>query len=188
MATKTTDQRLEEMHERIDRLQEKAEASGAGAKGSIKTQLDALRQQEESARAAVKEAHEVKKQEASERAAAADDKLSELETRARSAESALAAELAEDKKTFVDAINADLEGLNALFHRLDEKAATKTGAAREHAEAAISDLRRSRDTLAERLTEVRDASGDRWRERKKDVIDARTKLDRKVDDVWKKLQ
>ena len=70
MATKTADERLEEK-----------------------------RRQEASARAALKEAHDVKAREAYEHAAAADDKLRQLETRARTAEYALAARLAEDKKT-----------------------------------------------------------------------------------------
>ncbi len=188
MPTKTTDQRLEEMHERIDRLQAKAEASGAGAKDSIKSRLDALRKQEASARAAVKEAHDVKKQEASEHAAAADDKLRQLETRASSAEHVLAEEVAEDKKSFVDAMNADLDDFKGRLHGLDEKAAAKTGSARERAQAAVAELRSSMNTVSERLAEVRNASGDRWRERKKDVMDARTKLEQKVDDVWKKFQ
>jgi hypothetical protein len=188
MATKTSDQRLEEMHDRIDRLQAQAQASGTQARDSMKGQLDALRQQEASARTALKEAHDVKKQEASERAAAANDKLRQLETRAKNAEHALAAELAEDKKTFVDTMNADLDEFEALFHRMEEKAAAKTGSAREQAEATVAELRRSKETVAERVAKVRDASEDQWRARKKDVTEARTKLERKVDDALKKFQ
>jgi hypothetical protein len=183
MATKSADQRLEEMQDRIDRLQAKAQASGAGAKDSIKSQLDALREQEASARAALKEAHDVKTREADKRAAAADDKLRQLETRARNAEYALTAELAQDKQTFIDAMNADLDDFEELLHRLDEQAAAKTGSAREQAEADVGELRGSMNTVVERLAEVREASGDRWRERKKDVTAARVELERKVDEA-----
>jgi hypothetical protein len=188
MATKTADRRLEEMHDRIDRLEAKAQASGAGARDSIKSQLEALRRQEASARAALKEAHDVKAREADEHAAAAEDRLRQLETRARSAEHALAAELAEDKKTFTEAMEADVAEFEAFFKRLEAQAAAKTGTAREQAEAAIGDLRGSRDTVVKRLAEVREASGEEWRERRKKVTAARVELERKVDDALKKFQ
>ena len=59
--------------------------------------------------------------------------------------------------------------------------------AREQAEAAISELRDSRDRLAARVAEVREASGEQWRDGKKDVDAARVKLEQKLDDVWKKF-
>ena len=181
MATKTADQRLEEMHDRINRLQAKAQSSGAGAKDSISGQLDALRRQEASARAALKERHDVTARELDQHAAAADDKLRQLETRARNAEHALAAELAEDKKTFTDTMEADLDEFDAFFKRLEAQASAKTGTAREQAEAAISELRRSKNAVVERLAEVREASGEEWRERKKKVTAARVELEQKVD-------
>jgi hypothetical protein len=188
MTTKTADTRLEETHHRIDRLQAKAQESGSDARESIESQVETLRRQEASARAAVKEAHDAKAQEASQRAEAAEDKVRLLETRAKAAEQALAAELAEDKKTFIDAMNADLDEFETLLNQLDAKAAAKTGSAREQAEAAISEARRSMNTVVEHLADVREASGDRWRERKKDVATARTELERKVDDALKKFQ
>jgi DNA-binding ferritin-like protein len=65
------------------------------------------------------------------------------------------------------------------------KAATNAndGSAREQAEAAIRELRRHRNAVAERLAEVGGAPGQTWRERKKRLAAAREELERKVDEV-----
>jgi hypothetical protein len=136
----------------------------------------------------VQQAHEHAAMNGADRTGAAEAKLRQLETRANAAEHGLAAELAEDKEAFVAAMNADLAELEAFFHRLDARAAAKTGRARDEAEAAISDLRRMRNKVSKRLVEVRDSSDDRWRERKNAVTAARAELERKIDDVLKKFQ
>ena len=63
-----------------------------------------------------------------------------------------------------------------------------TGSAREQADAAISDIRRSRDAVAERLAQVRTASGERWRESKASVAAARAELERNADEAMKELR
>lgn len=174
-----TDNRLDEMRERIGELEAKAQAAGDRAQ-SIKGQVEALRQHEAAARAAAREAREARTQNFAAHAEAAeaklrqvddaaDAKVEQLHTRVKAAEHALAAELAEDRQAFTDAINAYLDDFKELSEELNQKAKTLTGSAREQAEAAISDMRQSRDAVAERLAQARTASGERWRESKASV-------------------
>lgn len=109
------------------------------------------------------------------------DHINDLDTQLKTAQHALAAELAEDKKAFTDAMEADLDDWDKFLDRLDAKAAAKSGSARKQAEAAVGDLRRSKNNVATRLAEVREASGDRWTERRKAVTAARVELEKKVD-------
>ena len=175
MGTKT-DERIDEMRDRIDRLEARAQAAGGGARESMRGRADALRRQEASARAAVRE-----------HSHAAESKLRQLESNLKAVDHALDAELAENKKDFADSMEAYLDDFKELSHDLRGKATTMSGTAREQAEAAISDLQRSRDTVGERLAETRQASGERWRERKKAVAAARAELERKADEAMKKF-
>lgn len=194
-----TDNRLDEMRERIGELEAKAQPAGDRAKQSIKGQVEALRQHEAAARAAAREAHEARTQNFAAHAEAAeaklrqvddaaDAKVEQLHTRVKAAEHALAAELAEDRQAFTDAINAYLDDFKELSEELNQKAKTLTGSAREQAEAAISDVRRSRDAVAERLAQARTASGERWRETEASVAAARAELERKADTAMKKIR
>jgi len=88
-----------------------------------------------------------------------------------------AVDLAEDKRTFVAAVEAELSCWDAYLERLQVKAATE-GSAREKAEAVISHLRRHRNSLGERLGAVRSASAERWRDGRKSVDAARDELAR----------
>ena len=152
MSTRSTEGRLDEMHEGTDRLVGRARA-------------DALRRQEGSARAAVRGA------------------------RAREvSEHAHAAEFTDTKHVFVDLMDAYLDQAKGFFDRLEANASAKAGSAREQAEAAIGDLQRSREKVVERLAELRDAPGDRWRERKKGVAAARARLEREVDRASRKFE
>ncbi len=188
MSTKTADDRLADLHQRIDQLEAKARSTGAGALKSMTYQLGVLRRQEESAQTAVREARDQSVAKVSERAHAVDDKIQHLGTRLKEVEHALAAELAEDKKSFTDAMTADLEDFKALLGELEAKAAATSGRAHERAETEIGELRRSRDAVAQRLRGVREASEAQWRERKEDVNAARAKLERKFDEVSQKFE
>ena len=186
-----TDDRLDEVRERISRLEAKAQAAGDNAKQSIKGHTEALRQHEAAARAAAREAHEATTAHAEAAEAKlrqADAKVEELQTRLKTAEDALTAELAEDRQAFTDAMNAYLDDVKQFSAQLNEKAKTMSGSAREQAEAAIADIRRSRDAVAERVAHVRTASGERWRESKASVATARAELERKADEAMKKLR
>jgi hypothetical protein len=188
MSTKTADDRLAEMHHRIDELEAKTRSAGAGALKSITYQVGVLRRQEESARTALREARDERARKVAEHAHATEDKVQHLEARLKEVEHAFAAEVAEDKKAFTDAMTADLADFKALFHELDVKAATMTGRVRSRAEAAITELRGRRDVVAERLRAVREASEAQWRERKQEVNTARAELERKLDEVSKKFE
>src|SRR4029450_9319192 len=109
----------------------------------------ALRQQEASARAAAHEGTE-----------AFDEKFEQCEARFRVAQSSLAADLADNRKTFADAIEDELHSWDTYFERLQAQTAIRAASAREQSEAAISDLRRRRNTLAEQLADARSASED----------------------------
>jgi hypothetical protein len=194
-----TDNRLAALRERIGELEAKAQAAGDGAKQSINAQVEALRQHEAAARAAAREAHEARTQNVAAHAEAAETKLrqvddaadakvEQLQTRVKAAEHALSAELAEDRQAFTDAINAYLDDFKELSEELNQKAKTLTGNAREQADAAIGDLRRSWDAVAEWVTQVRTASGERWRESKASVATARAELERKADAAIKKIK
>lgn len=194
-----TDNRLDEMHERIGELETKAQEAGDRAKQSIEGQVEALRQHEAAARAAAREAHEVRTRNVAAHAeaaetklrqvdGAADAKVEQLQTRLKAAEKALAAELAEDRQAFTDAINAYLDDFKELSEELNQKAKTLSGSAREQADAAISDVRRSRDAVAEQVAQARAASDERWRESKASVAAARAELERKADAAMKKIK
>jgi hypothetical protein len=198
MSTKTDD-RLDEARRRIGELEANARAAGDRTQQAVKGQATALRDHEAAARTAAREAHEARKQSVVAHTAAASDKIDQLDeaadakveqlrTRVASAEHALAAELAEDRQSFTDAMNAYLNDFKELSGELSEKAKTKAGSARDQAKAAISEIQRRRDTVAERVEQARTASGERWRESKASVAAARAELERKADEAMKKLR
>jgi hypothetical protein len=198
MSTKT-DHRLDEMRERIDELETRAQAAGGRAKETMKGHAAALREQEAAARAAAREAHEarVQKLEAHADAAdakleqldeAADAKVEQLQARFKAAGHAIDAELAEDRQAFGDAMHAYQDDFKELSETLTAKAKSLTGAAREQADAAISDIRRGRDAVAERVEQVQTASVEEWHERKAAVAAARGELERKADEAMKKFR
>ena len=80
------------------------------------------------------------------------DEYLELETRLGRAEQALAADLAEAEKELDAAVKGAPGHAKALTDRLAMTAAAKRAEEREQAEAAISDIRRSREERKIRLT------------------------------------
>jgi hypothetical protein len=172
MPTTTFEERLAEMGHQIDGLEARARAGEGEAKSRIQGQLGALRQQEASARAAAHEGTE-----------AFDEKFEQLEARFRVAQSSLAADLADNRKTFADAVENEMHSWDTYFERLQAQTAMRAASAREQSEAAISDLRRRRNTLAEHLADARGAPGDAWDEQRKRIAAARDDLERKADEV-----
>jgi hypothetical protein len=122
------------------------------------------------------------------RAYTAEAKVQQLETRLKSAQHALAAELAEDEQAFTDAMHAYLDDFKEFSARLTEKAETLHGHSREQAEAAIGDIRQTQSAVAERLANVRQVSAERWRDGKESVAAARAELERKADAALKKFE
>jgi hypothetical protein len=179
--TTRTDDRLDEIRDRIDRLDARGQAADSEARKSMSKQVEALRRQEASVRAAVREAHDARAD------AAAEEELSLLESRLKSAEHALAAELAEDKKAFIDAMHAHLAESRAFLERLKAKAATKAGRGRGHFEATMSDLDARTHTVEETVHEIHEVSGERLREEKTSATRARAELDHKLDEARRKL-
>jgi hypothetical protein len=108
-----------------------------------------------------------------------DEKLAQLDKRVEMAQHALAAELAEDEKSFTHAMRAHLDDLEALLDRLRAKAATKPRGPREEAEAMIGDLRATRHVTEQCLDELHEASGERLREEKTAATRERAALDRR---------
>ena len=176
MSTKTG-ARIDEMRDRIDQLEARAQADGGRAAESMKGRIDALRRHEASARAAVRD-----------NSPAAGLKVRLLEARLKVAEHGLAAELADNRKEFIEAMDAYVDDYWELNHALKETAASRLGEEREQDEENLRVLRHDRDTVAERLSETRARADDRWHESKRSVGAARGELDRKVDEAMKKLQ
>jgi hypothetical protein len=176
MPTTTIEERLAEIGRQIDGLEAKARAGGGEAKSRIQRQLGPLRQQEASARAAAQEGTET-----------FDERFGQFEARFHVAQSSLAAELANSRTKFADAVENELHFWDTYFERLQAQTALRAASAREQSEAAISDLRRRRNTLAERLADGRTASGEAWDEQKKRIAAARDDLERKADEVSAKF-
>jgi hypothetical protein len=172
----TFEERLAEMGRQNDRLEAKARAGGGEAESRVQRQLGALRQQEASARAAAHEGAE-----------AFDEKFEQFEARFRVAQSSLATDLADNQEKFADAVEDELHSWDTYFERLQAQTALRAASAREQSEAAISDLRRRRNTLAERLADGRTASGEAWDEQKKRIAAARDDLERKADEISAKF-
>lgn len=176
MTTLTFEERLEEIRRQIDQLQGRARAGSAEAKTRIKPHLDALREEEASARAAVRKAGD-----------RAKEKIEQLESRLEVAEQALIADAAEDKTKFAAAVNAELQSWDTFFERLQGTVATNTDQAREQLQASIVELRSRRDSLAELVAQMRSASEETWRAQKRRVAVARDELERKADELAAKL-
>ena len=171
MGSTAVGERLDRMRREIEALEAHGRASTGEAKSRIQRQLGTLRQQEASARAASEQ-----------QADAFDNKFEQFQARLRVAQSAVAADLSGNRNEFADAVDDELHGWDTYVERLQAQMAMRAASARERAESAISDLRRHRNTVAERLAAARTASGDEWDEQKKRIGAARDELQRKADE------
>ena len=173
MAT-TTNEHLGEVRRRIDRLEVKAQLGTADAKSRMQRYIENLRRDEESARASARE-----------RAAAVEERLEQLDNELELAEHRMAAEFAETQDEFNDALEAELHRWDAYLDRMQTKAAAETGAARERAEAAVTDLRQRRVSIGKNLSDVGTAAGDGWRGAKARVLAELDELKTKADAAWR---
>jgi hypothetical protein len=172
MPTTTVEERLAQMGRQIDELEAKGRSTGGEAKARIQRELGALRRQEGSARAAAEQPID-----------GFDEKFEQFQARLRVAQSAVAADLTESPDKFADAVDDELHKWDAYFERLQAQTALRAANTRDRAEVAISELRRSRNEVAERLADVRAASGETWDEQKKRLGAARDELERKADEL-----
>jgi chromosome segregation ATPase len=161
ISTATKEERLAAIGRRIDVLQ---------------WHLKALREQESAVRSAGSHA-----------ADEVEGKLVQLQSRLAVAENSLAADLADDRSEFVAAVESELRSLGAYLERLQTQAAAQSGESRDHAEAAIGDLRKRRVALAERARFAL-ASGDAWQQHKQDLAAAHAELERQADELANRLQ
>ncbi len=173
MAT-AIDERLGAMQHRIDRIEEKAKSTATAAKTRLEQYVATVKEDEASARA---EAHR--------QAGAVDEKLEQLGNDLDIAEHRLAAELADDRKSFADAVQAELHDWDVFLERMQAKAAEKSAPARTEVEKAIADLRRRRTEITESLAGVREVTGEKWSDAKVRVLAALDELKSKADSVTK---
>ena len=169
MAT-ATDERLDEARRRLVRLEVETRRATADAKSRMQRYIDTLRRDEESARAS---AHE--------RAAAVDERIEKLDNELELAEHRVAAEFAATEEQFTGAIEAELHSWDQYLDRMQAKAAAKSGAAREQAEAAIADLRQRRVAISNSLADASTAAGEQWHEAKTRVLAELDELKSKAD-------
>jgi hypothetical protein len=171
MGTTAVDERLDEMRRQIEALEAKGRASTGEAKSRIQRQLGTLREQEASARAAAEQQTDT-----------FDEKFEQFQARLHVAESAVAADLSGDRNEFADAVEDELHKWDTYVERLQAQTALRAANARERAESSISDLRRHRNNIAERLAAARTSSEDEWKEQKKQIGAARDELQRQADE------
>jgi hypothetical protein len=173
MAT-ATDERLGEVRRRIARLEVEAQRGTADAKSRMQRYIDTLRRDEESAQASARE-----------RAAAVDERLEQVDNELELAEHRVAAEFAATEDQFAGAIDAELHRWDAYLDRMQAKAAAKSGAARERAEAAIADLRQRRVSIGQSLSDDGTAAGEDWHDAKTRVLAELDDLKSKADAAWR---
>jgi uncharacterized protein YjbJ (UPF0337 family) len=176
MGTAAVDERLEQMRRQVEELEAKGQASTGEAKSRIQRQVGTLRQQEATARAAAEQDQN-----------SFDEKFQHFEARYHVAQSAVAADLSESRNDFADAVDDELHKWDGYLERLQAQTVMRTTSARERAESAIRDLRQRRNEIAERVTAVRNASGDDWHEQKKRIGAARDELEQKADELSAKF-
>jgi hypothetical protein len=173
MAT-ATNERLGEARRRIARLEVEAQRGTTDAKYRMQRYIDTVRREEESARAS-----------AYERAAAVDERLEQLDNELELAEHRVAAEFATTQEQFAGAIEAELRRWDAHLARMQAKAAAKSGAAREHAEAAIAELRQRRVSIGKSLAAVGGAADESWHDAKTRVLAELDDLKSHADAAWR---
>ena len=169
MATKTQDEVLAEIRRHIDKLEARIDSSTAELQARFQDMLGRLRDEEVSARAAVRaKAEEV------------DEKVRQLEIDTAIVENRLAAAMADDVTSFVEAVEAELDEWDAAIERLQTRVAMKAQGAREQAEIQIAALRQARNEAAERLSTLQASSNDAWQRQKNHVTEALDDLERKL--------
>ena len=183
----TMERRLGAIGRRIDDVYANTLDGDDETKPRIQRHVDALWQQEVSARAAVRDAYGESRQAVSEYADVIDYRLRLLELELEAAEAALRAELADDATALGDAVEEELDALDLYLERLQARAATKAGSARSEAEDTVRDLRCRRNAFAQQLEGVRAGSSEAWPELKVGVAAAHAELARAIDEAAAKF-
>jgi archaellum component FlaC len=168
---------IEELERQIEDMEARLDSDATETKARLQDRIETLREEEASARAAVRA-----------RAEAVDDKVRQLEIDIAIAENRLASELAEDARAFADAVEAELHQWDAAIERIQTRVATKAREAREAAEAEVAALKQARNRAAERLTALRTSSENAWRTHKGRVGSALDELERRVREAALKIQ
>ena len=169
-----TDERLDRLESRIERLHDQAEARAGDAGVRMKHHLETLEQAHAAARAT-----------AERNVGEFEARLELLRRTIEIAEHNFDAELADERHAFTDAVEAELDTWDALMDRVQAKTASRTAVARQQVEKTIADFRRRRIAVAEALAGVRAAGGETWRDAKKRVLVALGELKRKSDNaLW----
>ena len=172
MATTTVAERLAEMYRQIEELELKARTAAGEARARVRRQLDAVRELAVSARAAATDDIERFR-----------EKSAQFDARLHVAQSAVATELADGRKTFAAAVETELREWDTYFERLQAQTALRAAHAREQSEAAIRDLRRRRAAVAEHLAALRAASAGEWNDERERIAAAREELEEKADEL-----
>jgi hypothetical protein len=172
MPTTTFEERLAQMRRQIDELEAEGRSSVGETKARVQREIGELRRQEASARAA-----------AAAPADGFDEKFEQFQARLRVAQSAVAADLTENRDEFAAAVDDELHKWDAYFERLQAQTAMRAASTREQGEAGISELRRHRNDVAERLAVVRGAPGEAWDAERERLVAARDELEQKADEL-----
>jgi chromosome segregation ATPase len=170
--TMTIEERLAEMRRQIDELEATAHEAADDVRARAQRQLDALRRQEEAARAAARLAVE-----------GFTEQVEQFDARLRLAWGTVTADLAEGKAAFSEAIEDELQTWDSYLERLQAQTALRAASTRQAAEDGIRDLRRRRNDVAARLADVRVASEGAWELQKQRLTVARDDLQRKADEL-----
>lgn len=165
------EERLGRVRRRIDDLEAKVKAGADGAAARVQRHLDVLKRDEEAARVS---AHR--------HAGVVDARLEQLDNELDIVEHRLQAELADDRESFVGAVEAELRDWDVALERAQAKAAARAGAARAKLELAVTDLRKRRTAATETLRDVRGSTDDAWRESKARVLAELDALKHKADE------
>lgn len=169
-----TEERLREAHGRIARLEARVQEGTADTRSRMQGHIDALRRDEQVVRASVRM-----------EADAAGVRLEQLDNSIELAEHRIEAELAPTEDQFTDELEAELDGWDAHLERMQTWAASKTGDARESAEATIAELRQRRLSIGARVGVVGAAAGDGWRDAKSRALAELDELKTKADTAWR---
>ena len=123
-----------------------------------------------------------------ERLAKMRSQIHELEARLRVTEKSATADFARDKAAFIQAVEEELHGWDDYLERMQAQAALRAESTRDQAELAISDLRRRRSEVADRLAALRAAPDGAWEDERKELADARGDLRSKADELSERFR
>jgi polyhydroxyalkanoate synthesis regulator phasin len=173
----TKEERLAEIRQRIDDLEAQARNGTPEVQERLQRRLDALLDDAEAAGAAIDE-----------KTVLAEEKLFDLEARIDSTRKRVSAELSDDKESFTQAVEEELDDWNAAIERLQARAVVKASSARDQAETSVAELRKARNRAADRLAESRSSSSEGWEEQKQRVTAALDELEQKAREARAKLK